>query len=365
MLSRDFKYSYFFIIFIAFIIGGSSVFIVNYFHPGLLTQEVTNINKIEKEVTITDKGIADSVEKIYDSVVIIENFSGNQLKATGTGFIYKKTDDIYYILTNQHVVQGGNLVKMITTDGSEVELNVIGGDQFADICVLSYKSDKDLSVANIGSSVKTRVGDTVFAIGAPLDSSVYSWSITRGVLSGKDREVAVKVNSSTVNDWIMNVIQTDAAINSGNSGGPLCNSNGDVIGMTNMKLISSGVEGMGFAIPIEDVSSYADAIINGEDISRPSLGIGMYEISNSLYAQNIYGISYGVGITKIYELSPAYESALQVNDIIIDIDNDQVSNIAELRVKLFKHKINDEVKVKYMRNGEIYSTEVKLFKYTG
>src|SRR5699024_477323 len=105
-----------------------------------------------------------------------------------------------------------------------------------------------LVVAEIGDNANSRVGDTAFAVGAPLDSA-YSWTVTRGIISGKDRMVEVSLSNSSSNDYVMKVIQTDAAINSGNSGGPLCNSNGEVIGVTSLKLVSSGVEGMGFAIP--------------------------------------------------------------------------------------------------------------------
>ena len=121
--------------------------------------------------------------------------------------------------------------------------------------LLKISKDKIISVAEIGETKPLRVGDTVFAIGAPLDDE-YSWTVTIGILSGKDRLVDISASSSTTADWVMSVLQTDAAINSGNSGGPLANSNGEVIGITNMKLVSDGVEGIGFAIPVEDAITY-------------------------------------------------------------------------------------------------------------
>ncbi len=330
--------------------------------PKITERSVTTITK--EDITITEDGISSSVSKVYDSVVVVENFKYGVLSSTGTGFVYKKDEGKYFILTNYHVIKEASNVKIVLTTGEEYEVKVLGGDQFADIAVLEYRSNKELGVIEIGDNTKTKVGDTVFAIGAPLDSSVYSWSVTRGVLSGKDREVAVKVASNTTSDWIMNVLQTDAAINSGNSGGPLCNVNGEVIGITNMKLVESGIEGMGFAIPIEDATFYADAIINGEDITRPKLGISMYDVnSKSLY--RVEGVSSGVGVSMVNAESPAQKAGLNVGDVIIAIDGVTINNVAELRVQLYKHKFGDKVKIKYVRNGQAYTAEVDLFKYTG
>ena len=129
-----------------------------------------------------------------------------------------------------------------------------------------------------------RIGDTTFAVGTPVDSSIYSWSVTRGILSGKNRMVEVSVGSSSSKDWIMNVMQTDAAINPGNSGGPLCNVSGEVIGINSMKIVQSEIEGIGFSIPIEDALQYANKIVKGEKIERPFLGIQMADVSTSSYS---------------------------------------------------------------------------------
>lgn len=343
---------------VAVAIGGFGTYL--FLRPYVKGDKVTNITKTEKEVTVVDTGIGDAVEKVYDSVVVVETFVRNQLYSTGTGFIYKHSDNHYYLLTNYHVIDGGTAIKIVFTDGKEVDVKVVGGDRFADIAVLSYETDADLKVSEIGKSVDMRVGDTVFAIGAPLDSSVYSWSVTRGVLSGKDREVEVKVTNSTTSDWIMNVLQTDAAINSGNSGGPLCNSNGQVIGITNMKLVTDGVEGMGFAIPIEEASTYANAIINGEDISRPILGIGMYDVS-SIHSSTIKS---GVGINRVDPNSPAEKAGLRQGDIIIGMDNKEITSVAQFRVQLYSHKIGDTFTIRYYRDGKSDNTTVNLFKYT-
>ncbi len=353
---------------IALLVGALCMYLAILYIPGFAGKTITNVTKTEKEVTVVDNGLADAVDKVYDSVVIVETFAKGRALATGTGFIYKHNNDTYYILTNHHVIENGDQIKIVLTNGDEVEVKNEGGDEFADIAVLSYKTNKELKVSNIGSSSNARVGDTVFAIGAPLDSNVYSWTVTRGVLSGKDREVSVSVGGSQTSDWIMQVLQTDAAINSGNSGGPLCNSNGEVIGITNMKLVTSGVEGMGFAIPIEDASSYADKIINGESVERPYLGVAMYDVANSYYAyafrNSSTNLTDGVGISEVVKDSPADKAGLRAGDTIIGIDNDNVKDTATLRYKLYKHSAGDTIKITYVRNNKTETTKVTLTNKT-
>lgn len=333
---------------LSFLVGASSMLLVFHFYPDLTPDTVTNVTRLEKEVSVTDKGIADAVDKVYDSVVIVKTYKRGKLYATGTGFVYKKESNVYYLLTNYHVIQGGDKVEVVFTNNKVAEVSVRGGDKYSDIAVLSYTTDEILSISKIGSSVDMRIGDTVFAIGSPLDSNIYSWSVTRGVLSGKDREVEVSTSNNNSNDWIMQVLQTDAAINSGSSGGPLCNSNGEVIGINNMKLITEGVEGMGFAIPIEEAGAHADAIINGEDVRKPTLGITMANHQS------------GVLIGEVTPNSSAALAGLQKDDIITAINEEKVFTIAALRYKLYKYKIGDTITIEYLRNGRTYTTKLKL-----
>ena len=333
---------------ISVFIGAGSVLGLLKMYPDLTQEKVTNVTRLEKEISITDEGIADAVDKIYDSVVIVKTYRNGKLYATGTGFVYKKENGIYYLLTNYHVIQDGEKVEIVFTDNTVASVNVQGGDKYSDIAVLTYRTDDILDIATMGSSVDMRVGDTVFAIGSPLDSNVYSWSVTRGVLSGKDREVEVSTNNTTSNDWIMQVLQTDAAINSGNSGGPLCNSNGEVIGVNNMKLINDGVEGMGFASPIEEAGAYADAIINGEDVSRPKLGVVLQETQS------------GLTITSVEAGSSAAAVGLKVGDIITAIDKEKLYTLPSLKYKLYKYKVGETITVHYIRNGKSYTTKLKL-----
>ncbi len=332
------------------------------------TEGKTVINKSEKEVTVTDKGIADAVEKLYDAVVVVEVYSNEQKIASGTGFVYKTDDKKAYILTNNHVVEGqrATSVKVILTNGKSHEVKIEGADEYTDLAVLSLNASDVTTVAEIGNCDELRLGDTVFAIGAPLDTEYY-WTVTRGILSGKDRMVEVSSSSSSNNaaDNVMRVLQTDASINSGNSGGPLANSNGQVIGITNMKLVSSGVEGIGFAIPIEDAINFAEAIINGKEIKRPLLGVSMINLTDtmSLYAERLMvntELDSGVVVAKVQSGSPAASAKLKRGDIITKIDDIEIKNVANFRYNLYKHSIGDTITLTFERDGKIETAKIKL-----
>lgn len=345
--------------------AGFMYLLVYYILPVGATSTV--INKSEKEVTVTDKGIADAVDKLYDAVVVVEVFVKDTLTASGTGFVYKTSGDKAYILTNNHVISttsGTPTVKVIFTNGKEVTVDIEGADEFSDLAVLSIDSDETITVAEIGNSEDLRLGDTVFTIGAPLDTEYY-WTVTRGVVSGKDRMVEVSLSNSSSSDYVMRVLQTDASINSGNSGGPLANSNGEVIGITNMKLISSGVEGIGFAIPIEDAVDFAETIISGEKIQRPLLGVSMINLSDRyyLYQEGITlntELTSGVVVVKVQSGSPADSGGLKRGDIIIAIDDVTVKDVATLRYNLYKHSIGDKATLKIERDGKVQTVDVKL-----
>ena len=132
-----------FLIICSFLAGAGGVFLFLKYSPEYENQTITNITKTEKEVTVTDSGIADAVEKVYDSVVIVENFVNGRLYATGSGFIYKQDGNKYYLLTNHHVVKGGDVIKVVFTDKTEVEVNVEGSDMYNDVAVLSYETEKN------------------------------------------------------------------------------------------------------------------------------------------------------------------------------------------------------------------------------
>ena len=319
----------------------SGLFIV--FYEYYLKNLVIETTRYVNDVTVTDKGIADAVDKVYDSVVVIETYVSNQKYSSGTGFVYKTDDKYGYIITNYHVISDSSKVNVKFSNEKVVEAKIVGSDEYADIAVLAVDKKDVIKVAEIGSSEKLRIGDTTFAVGAPVDSNTFSWSVTRGILSGKNR--IVEVNDRT-NTNIMSVLQTDTAINAGNSGGVLCNSNGEVIGVTNMKLASSSVEGMGFAIPIEEAVKYANSIINGEKIARPYLGISIYD------ANSFRDNTTGVYIQYVEDGSAASKAGLQRGDKILKINDANITSSAYFKYELYKYNLGDKIKITVERNGQ-------------
>ena len=351
------------ILIVTFLLGMLFLYGIFYLFPNVIGETIT---KVEKDVTVTDEGIADAVEKVYDAVVVVNTYINGEAYSSGTGFVYKTEDKTAYLLTNNHVIENADDVYVTFTDGTIVEAKVVGSDVYSDVAVLSVDKDYIISVAEIGSSEDARLGDTVFAIGAPLDSA-YSWSVTRGIVSGKDRLVQVELTSgNTKTPMIVNTIQTDAAINSGNSGGPLANSNGEVIGITSIKLASSSIEGMGFAIPIETAIEYAEQLISGNEVERPYLGIYMLDVTSAYYYREYYDIireanvTSGVIVTDFEDNSPAAAAGLEIGDIITKVDGHDISSSAYLRYYLYKHNVGDEMTLTILRNGRERDINVML-----
>lgn len=351
------------ILIVTFLLGMLFLYGIFYLFPNVIGETIT---KVERDVTVTDEGIADAVDKVYDAVVVVNTYVNGEAYSSGTGFVYKTEDKTAFLLTNNHVIENADDVYVTFTDGTIVEANIVGADVYSDIAVLSVDEDYIISIAEIGSSEDARLGDTVFAIGAPLDSA-YSWSVTRGIVSGKDRLVQVELTSgNTKTPMIVNTIQTDAAINSGNSGGPLANSNGEVIGITSIKLASSSIEGMGFAIPIETAIEYAEQLISGNEVERPYLGIYMLDVTSAYYYREYYDIireanvTSGVIVTDFEDNSPAAAAGLEIGDIITKVDGHDISSSAYLRYYLYKHNVGDEMTLTILRNGRERDINVML-----
>ena len=321
--------------------------------------------------TINENSVSKSVDKVYDATVVVQSYKDGSPVSTGTGFVYKKEGSTAYIMTNNHVISQGNSAKVVFSDGSSADTKILGGETYSDIAVLTVSAASIKQVATIGNTENIRLGDTTFAVGAPLGDT-YSGTVTKGILSGKDRLVAVSFSGNT-SDYYMKVLQTDAALNPGNSGGPLCNVNGEVIGVTSLKLTeekastttSYSVEGMGFAIPIEDALYYAGIIEKGETVKRPYIGISMLDITDSYYLWQSgitlpKGVTKGVAVLEVVSSSPAEKAGLQKGDIITKIEKEEISSVAELRYELYKHNPGDKVVITYNRNGKELTSEVTL-----
>lgn len=324
-------------------------------------------NIVYQDTVIDKNGLSTAVNKVYDAVVLIQNYNQNQLSSSGTGFVYKKENDKGYILTNYHVVADSSDIRITLSSDEEVKATYVGGDQYLDLAVVTIPADKVLKVAEIGSSEDSNIGDTVFTVGSPLGYD-YRGTVTSGILSGKDRIVEVAVGNSSTEDYAMKVLQTDAAINPGNSGGPLLNINGEVIGINSMKLVQDEIEGMGFAIPIEYAMAHIEEIESGEAIVRPMLGISLINVSNTTalyqYGFDVGDATEGVVVADITANTGASKSDLKKGDIITKLDGEKVSSIAYLRYELFKHNVGDKVTITYLRNGKERTTTITLTAQT-
>lgn len=253
----------------------------------------------------------------------------------GTGIIIGKSDEELLILTNNHVVEGADRVSAVFVDDNEVEGKVLGSDADADLAVISVKlSDMSpettdaIRIAAMGDSDTVKVGEAAIAIGNALG---YGQSVTTGVISALNRDVNLV-------DKTMTLLQTDAAINGGNSGGPLLNARGEVIGINTVKYASTGVEGMGYAIPITNAKPIIEEIINGSRNEgaeeAQSAYLGIYGLDVTEQHQTMYGMPAGVYVYQVEEGSPAQKYNLSAGSIITAIDGSQITNMEELSEKL-------------------------------
>ena len=337
-------------------IGISGTLLIVYYIPS------EEGEKVVQEVTITESDtITPAVNKIYDSVVTVLNY-GNQLQATGTGFVYKTDDNYGYILTNNHVISGSKKIEVTNTENVTVEAKLLGSDEYADLAVLRVDKSFVLQVATLGDSTESEIGDTVFAVGTPVDVK-YAGSVTKGIISGKNRMVNVTLDDG--GEFMMEVIQTNTAINPGNSGGPLVNINGEVIGINTLKLVEDEIEGMGFAIPIEMATSVLERLEKGEEIERPLLGISMIDANNqyALFSYKVYldkDYEKGVVVIEVEKDSPAGDAGLQKGDVILKINDIEIEDSTHLKYVLYKYSVGDTIKLEYERDGKINTVDVKL-----
>lgn len=296
--------------------------------------------------------VADINTKVAPSVVGITGQS-SQGQGVGTGIIMTADG---YIMTNAHVVNGMSDLTVTLSDGTEHQATTVGIDTQTDLAVVKIEAT-GLTAAEFGDSDTLRVGEDVVAIGNPLGLD-FAGSVTTGIISGLDREV-------DMGDAVMNYIQTNAAINSGNSGGPLVNTEGQVIGVNSAKISSSVAEGMGFAIPINDALPIVNELItNGYVSGRPMIGIGGQDIDETTAAYN--QVPTGVYITYLEENGAAASAGLQEGDIITAINDVEVASISQLNAEKNNHAPGDTVELKYYRmsTGETDTVKVVLTENT-
>ena len=277
--------------------------------------------------------------------LVTTNFWGQQTTgaAAGSGFIFS---DDGYILTNYHVVEGATSITVSTYDGTSYDAKLIGYDESNDVAVLKIEAT-GLTPVVIGDSDKLNVGDNVVAIGNPLGELTFSE--TSGIVSALNREVTMSNNTT------MDLIQTDCAINSGNSGGALFNMYGEVVGITNAKYSSSSsssgasIDNIGFAIPINQVYGIVKSIIENGYIEKPYIGVSVLTVSDETQK---YGLPGGASVQSITKDSPAEEAGLQVNDIITKVNDTEIASSTGLVKIVRAANPGDELKLTVYRQGE-------------
>ncbi len=340
------------------------------------TKAIKKISNTVVSVLNYQKSSSNSdLERIFGNENNNNNNDSNnpQLAGEGSGVIYKKDGNTAYVVTNYHVIEGASSLEVLMAGGHKVTAEVVGSDAYSDLAVLKIDAKYVKETATFGNSDKLTVGEPAIAVGSPLGSE-YANSATEGIVSSLNRNVVLQNNQGqTIN---VNAIQTDAAINPGNSGGALINIQGQVIGITSSKITSTpsgtssngvSVEGMGFAIPANDVVNIINKLEKDGKVIRPALGVQMVNLSslsqNMLASLNLpENVTSGVAIAEVQSGMPAAKAGLKKGDVIVKINDDEVTSSVNLQSTLYKSSIGDTIKVTYYRDGKQATANIKLDK---
>lgn len=295
---------------------------------------------------------AASVVEVKTSYVQKGSFFGDYVTSgAGSGVVISKDG---YIVTNNHVIDKAEEITVTLKSGKEYKAKLVGTDDKTDIAVLKIEAT-DLSPATFGDSGAVAVGEQIVVIGNPLGS--LGGSVTTGIISATDREIEVE-------NMTMTLLQVDAAVNPGNSGGALFNLNGELVGVVNAKYSSEEVEGLGFAIPINTAKATIEDIIEyGYVKGRAQLGITAVEISDLQTAISAGVTELGVYVYNVNDGSGADKAGLKAGDRLVKIDDTEINSYAVLSKILSKHSVGDSVSVTYSRNGKQSTVDVKLIEY--
>ena len=280
----------------------------------------------------------------------------------GSGVVYMKSNGKGYIVTNNHVISGSDAVQVLLANGKTVNAKVVGKDSTTDLAVLSIDAKYVTQTVQFGDSKHLEAGQTVIAVGSPLGSE-YASTVTQGIISAPARTISTSSGNQQT------VIQTDAAINPGNSGGALVNSAGQVIGINSMKLAQSSdgtsVEGMGFAIPSNEVVTIVNELVKKGKITRPQLGVRVIALQGipEGYRSRLKiksNLKSGIYIASVNKSGSAANAGIKSGDVITKVDGKKVDDVASLHSILYSHKVGDTVNVTVNRNGKDVDMKVNL-----
>lgn len=348
-------------IIIASAVGGGVSYWGSHMGPdGVISTLVTNEQSYKRESVSGDRNtyVVKAVEKSGPAVVGISTkvYQRDMFdravpvgEGVGSGVIYDKDG---HIITNYHVIAGSNgTVRVSLSNGQEVDGKVIGGDKQTDLAVVQIDPPKDIQPISLGSSADLHVGEPAIAIGNPLGLE-FKGTVTVGVISALNRTIDSAGQRFPL-------LQTDAAINPGNSGGALLNADGQLIGINSAKIAKEGVEGIGFAIPIDEAKAVVDALIKYGKVVRPYLGLGAIDKTVAReYGYNFRGP--GLLIMEVDGNGPATSLGLSRGDVLTEIDGNAVNSLMDLKEALDKHKPGDSVTITINRSGQSYKATVQL-----
>lgn len=355
------------------------------------SQNQTNTVQAQGTASEFEETIMKAVEKAKDSVVSIQNYqkesqqnnlygygtggenqvdledpsASQKLAGEGSGVIYKIDGDTAYLVTNNHVVENADSLKVKLADGTTEDGELVGRDAVSDLAVVKISSKNVKSAIKFADSDATKVGSIAIAIGSPLGSK-FSNSVTQGIISGQSRIVPMDLNKDGQADIETTLIQTSAAINPGNSGGALLNKDGDLVGINSSKFSNVDVEGMGFAIPSKEVQRVIAQLEKDGKVTRPFIGISQNDLANitSRSKTEILKLksdqTYGVVVTDTVKGSPAETAGLKKYDVITKIGDKEIKNILELRRELYAYNVGDKVELTVLREGKETKVQVTL-----
>lgn len=297
------------------------------------------------------KKVGPAVVGITNKALVRDYFNRTQLveQGSGSGVIYSKDG---LIATNNHVVEGAQEIVVSLPDGKTYSGKVLGTDPTTDLAVVKIEANEDLPVAEFGDSDSLMVGEPAIAIGNPLGME-FRGSVTAGVISALNRSI-------DMGERKFKLIQTDAAINPGNSGGALVNADGQVIGINSAKIAATGVEGIGFAIPINEAKPILKELAEKGRVVRPYLGVSLLDKNLAQRLGFDLDLRGGLFVVKLFQNGPAYRGGIRPNDIIVKFNGTKVDTVADLREALGKCQVGQQVPVTILRGDEEVTKTVTL-----
>lgn len=343
------------------------------------TGNTNNVPPAQTYQISVEGGAIQAVDKAEESVVGVINIQNltdfwsrrTELveAGTGSGVLFAKDGGKSYIVTNYHVVEGAVDLEVSLVNGERVPAEVVGVDWYTDLAVISIDARDGLVYAEFGDSSYLRVGEPAIAIGNPLGLE-FSRTVTQGIISSTERSVPQDLNGDGQPEWELDVVQTDAAINPGNSGGALINIDGKVVGINSIKIMEAGIEGLGFAIPSNDVLPIIEDILAYGYVKRPYIGIDPKDLQliDSYHRVNTLNLPDevvgGIVIIDLPVTGPAYLAGLRELDVITQLDQTPIQNSAELRKYLYRNKkAGEQVQVTYYRDGKVNTTTIQLTQF--